>query len=763
MAAGVRVRRPTSPTPSLPHTAPHSQRFPNPRHDHLDADERRAAASRGYGPGRKMHAYGGINMTSAEWKLLGVVVIIAMSVRLFRLSRPNSIVFDEVHFGKFASKYIKSSYFVDVHPPLAKLLITLAGFIFGYDGNFDFKDIAKVYEGNVPYVAMRLLPALLGVATVPLAYITLRALDCRATTALLASLFITFENGLITQSRHILLDSPLIFFTALTTFLWIGFCNEDKQEPFTDSWWTWLALTGLSLGATVSCKWVGLFTIATIGLGTLKQLWILLGDMRISARLWTRHFVARAICLILIPITFYMFMFWIHFLILSNAGDGDGFMSSEFQHTLNGRGMSDTYLDVAYGSVLEIRHVNTQGGYLHSHPHNYPTGSQQQQITLYPHRDSNNEWRIVNATATPDPYTAWSYQSFQHVHTGDRIKLRHIATEHSLHSHDYRPPVSDVDFQQEVSAYGMADFVGDANDDWIVEIHKGDKHDTESWKRLKTLKTQFRLRHVMSGCYLFSHKVKLPDWGFDQQEVTCNKNAVLDNSLWYIETNTHPNMPADAPKANYKRPGFIAKFLELQQVMWTTNAGLTERHAFDSRPDAWPRLRRGINFWVKDNRQIYLLGNPLVWWLSTAAVTFYAAIRGLLIIRAKRGYKDFENTKVVKYDTLCGFLFVGWSLHYFPFYLMGRQLFLHHYFPALYFAILLCCGVFDLVTSALRPRVRLQIAALLVILAIWNYAYLSPLAYGLPWTKQKCKNAQWLKTWDFSCNDFLDNVSSDIA
>ena len=109
-----------------------------------------------------------------------------------------------------------------------------------------------------------------------------------------------------------------------------------------------------------------------------------------------------------------------------------------------------------------------------------------------------------------------------------------------------------------------------------------------------------------------------------------------------------------------------------------------------------------------------------------------------------------QPAKVVKYDTLCGFLFIGWVLHYAPFFLMGRQLFLHHYFPALYFAILLSCSIFDLITSTLRPRVRLQIAAVLVVLAIWNFQHLSPLAYGGPWTKDKCHSAKWLKTWDFS-------------
>jgi dolichyl-phosphate-mannose--protein O-mannosyl transferase len=99
-------------------------------------------------------------------------------------------------------------------------------------------------------------------------------------------------------------------------------------------------------------------------------------------------------------------------------------------------------------------------------------------------------------------------------------------------------------------------FAGDANDDFIVEItpRTRGRRDKQARHRLKTLRSEFRLRHALSGCYLFSHKVKLPEWGFEQQEgslhplavqgsannqVTCNKNPTYDNSLWYIETNNH--------------------------------------------------------------------------------------------------------------------------------------------------------------------------------------------------------------------------------
>jgi len=164
----VRARRPATPPPGLSHPPPQvsltSQRFPHPKEDHLDADARRAAASKGFGPGRtKYFPPGGIDLSSGEVKLLFVVLVVAAFVRLYKLSKPDSVVcvfsyvlcemfgetnearyrFDEVHFGKFAAKYIKTQYYVDVHPPLAKLLITLAGVLFGYDGEFDFKEIGK--------------------------------------------------------------------------------------------------------------------------------------------------------------------------------------------------------------------------------------------------------------------------------------------------------------------------------------------------------------------------------------------------------------------------------------------------------------------------------------------------------------------------------------------------------------------------------------------------------------------------------------------
>ena len=86
---------------------------------------------------------------------------------------------------------------MDVHPPLAKLLLTLAGWLAGFDGEFDFKDIGNDYlEPGVPYVAMRLLPAVLGILTVPIMFLTLKATGCRTLTASMGASLLIFGKKL---------------------------------------------------------------------------------------------------------------------------------------------------------------------------------------------------------------------------------------------------------------------------------------------------------------------------------------------------------------------------------------------------------------------------------------------------------------------------------------------------------------------------------------------------------------------------------------
>jgi len=712
-------------------------------------------------------------LPGTDFQVLALVTIIGAAVRLFRIYQPTSVVFDEVHFGGFATKYIKGKFFMDVHPPLAKLLITLFGWMAGFKGDFDFKEIGKDYiEPGVPYVAMRMFPAICGILLVPTVFLTLKAAGCRTPTAALGASMIIFENGLLTQARLILLDAPLVVATAFTALSWISFSNQHEQGPakaFQPAWWFWLVMSGLGMGITLSIKWVGLFTIAWVGCLTLVQLWVLLGDTRtVTMRIFAKHFLARAFCLIVIPMTFYMAMFAIHFLCLKNPGDGDGFMSSEFQATLNSKGMQDVPADVAFGSRVAIRHVNTQGGYLHSHPLMYPTGSQQQQITLYPHKDTNNIWLLENQTQPLDVNglsingtAAWDKLTNiteNYITDGSVIRLYHTPTFRRLHSHDVRPPISEQEWQNEVSCYGYEGFEGDANDLFRIEIMKGQSSGPAAKARLRTIETKFRLIHVMTGCALFSHKVKLPEWASEQQEVTCAKQGTLPNSIWYIESNDHPSLGADAEKVNYRKPGFLGKFLEIQKVMWRTNAGLVDSHAWDSRPESWPILRRGINFWGRNNRQIYLIGNPFVWYTSTLAVVVYVLFKALAVLRWQRSCGDYSNTTFKRFDYEIGTSVLGWALHYFPFFLMKRQLFLHHYFPALTFAILAFCQIFEYGTRS-RPIVNKFGAITILAISAVVFSLYSPLAYGEKWTKAECKRVKLIDTWDWDCGLFMDNYS----
>ncbi|KAI8143626.1 glycosyltransferase family 39 protein [Fennellomyces sp. T-0311] len=700
--------------------------------------------------------------TPVTWKdgLVAVALAaMAIPIRINNLEEPHEVIFDEVHFGSFANKYIHRQFFFDVHPPLAKMIIALAGKAAGYDGNFDFGKIGNDYTSgdvDVPYVQMRMVGAQLGLLMIPMIYMTLRQSGISLHASVFAALALCYENSMMANNRLILLDAPLLFFTALTVLCWTRFFNQSSK-PFGRGWWFWLAFTGVSLGLTVSCKWVGLFTIATIGLSTVRDLWRILGDLSVSKASYRNHCLARVLCLIIIPISIYIGMFYLHFLALPLAGDGDAHMSAAFQHSLAGHEIPDSPADIAYGSRITLRHLATNGGYLHSHPSAYPQGSKQQQITLYPYRDDNNWWiiRKINSTLDEanDPADVMGADGktwIQYIRHGDIVRLEHVTTSpRKLHSHDETPPLTDVEYHKEVSAYGFPNFEGDANDYWRVDIEGGKEGD-----RLTTLRSRFRLFHALQSCSLFSHLVQLPDWGFGQQEVTCIQNGKKPKTLWMVEESRNDLLPEDTEMVNYEVPGFWNKFIELHKVMWDANEGLTQSHPYESRPSSWPTLRSGISYWASKDRHIYFIGNPLVYWFSTVAIFTFLILWGFFQLRGKRGYNDHYQGRREFYENTGGFYAMGWFLHYFPFYLMNRQLFLHHYLPALYFAILVLAVGVDLALTKFSPRARLLVIVILAVATISVFREFEPLSIGKKWTRERCEANQWLDTWQFGCEKF---------
>ncbi|NXT51579.1 POMT2 transferase, partial [Pluvianellus socialis] len=250
---------------------------------------------------------------------------------------------DETHFGKMGSYYINRTFFFDVHPPLGKMLIGLAGYLSGYDGTFPFQKPGDRYEQH-NYVGMRgvrpyrLFCAFLGSCLVPFAYLTVLELSKSLPAALLTAFILIFDTGCITLSQYILLD-PILMFFLMGAVLSMVKCNSCADRPFSASWWFWLSLTGVNLAGAMGVKFVGLFVVLLVGLNTIYDLWDLLGNLSLSLVMFGKHLLARVLCLILLPLALYMAMFAVHFTVLNKSGPGDGFFSSAFQSQLIGNNL----------------------------------------------------------------------------------------------------------------------------------------------------------------------------------------------------------------------------------------------------------------------------------------------------------------------------------------------------------------------------------------------------------------------------------------
>lgn len=116
----------------------------------------------------------------------------AFCTRFYRLSTPREIVFDELHYGRYVSMYLKNVFFFDQNPPLGKQLISAIVGIVGYEGNYTYTKIGEQLSSDFPIFWMRFLPAMCGSLLAPVVYKLLLEAKMNRWTALLGGLLIVF-------------------------------------------------------------------------------------------------------------------------------------------------------------------------------------------------------------------------------------------------------------------------------------------------------------------------------------------------------------------------------------------------------------------------------------------------------------------------------------------------------------------------------------------------------------------------------------------
>ena len=423
-------------------------------------------------------------------------------------------------------------------------------------------------------------------------------------------------------------------------------------------------------------------------------------------------------------------------------------MSSLFQAGLKGNELSNSPLDVAYSSIITIKSRSHGGGLLHSHVQTFPVGSKQQQVTTYHHKDLNNDWFFVSQK--PDEF---GEDKLEFVKDGDLVKIRHKSTGRFLHSHFVEAPMTKSDL--EVSGYGN-DEVQDPNDVWRVEIVSDAHPAAGSSRHLRSLSTNFRLKHVQTGCYLRSRNVHLPEWGFKQGEVSCERNLQTPGKrdiLWNIESQVNDRLPPGEP-GQYKSR-FLDDVWDCNVGMWMTNNALTpnpelEPSILTSQARDWFPMRKGIRMsgWDDARTKFFMLGTPAVWLTGSVSLVISIAIIGLMILLSKRKIIIMNTPGTQRFLYQSRIALGGWALHYLPFFLIGRVLYLHHYYPALTFAILCFGQVFDYFTATISSRKRWGAFMVAAAFIIGNYIYFSPLCYGMDGPARNFLGRKWKNTWN---------------
>ncbi|OIO55534.1 hypothetical protein AUJ46_01025 [Candidatus Peregrinibacteria bacterium CG1_02_54_53] len=197
--------------------------------------------------------------------LFGLLVLLLSYLTYFQnYNYPPQLFWDENYHIASAQKYLNGVYFMEPHPPLAKLLIALGEKIYHpnpFGNQFINTDYARDLPEGFSFVGYRFFPTLLAWLTAPVLYLIFLLMTRKPQQSTLLSFLYIFDNAFIVHARGAMLDSTLLFFMALTILAF--FLLLETRDRF-NAFFTAAAFFGAAFGAAMTTKDTALILILLV-------------------------------------------------------------------------------------------------------------------------------------------------------------------------------------------------------------------------------------------------------------------------------------------------------------------------------------------------------------------------------------------------------------------------------------------------------------------------------------------------------------------
>lgn len=213
---------------------------------------------------------------------------------------------------------------------------------------------------------------------------------------------------------------------------------------------------------------------------------------------------------------------------------------------------------------------------------------------------------------------------------------------------------------------------------------------------------------------------------------------------------TLPVPPGDP--GQYKSP-FFHDFIHLNVAMMTSNNALVpdpdKQDDLASKWWQWPILHVGLRMCSWDDKvtKYFLLGNPFTYWVTTASLGVFGLVVAWYLVRWQRGYRELNNAEVDQIHYSGVYPIIGWVLHYLPFVIMARVTYVHHYYPALYFAILTFGFLVDWFLRNRNKVVQYVAYGLMYSVVVGLYIYFIPICWGMTGPNKEYRYMKWFDRW----------------